>query len=206
MDTLTKLFGSPAKVKIIKLFVFNPGISYDAVQITDRVKESISKVRRELSLLEKMGLIRRKTFYKTVVRKKRGKKVTGKVRTSGFILNDSFQHIAPLQNFLSSLNHLTPKDVARKLQRSGSLKLIVLSGVFIQNPESRVDLLVVGDGLKKNAIETTIKTLEAEIGKEIRYALFETADFKYRLGLYDKLIRDILDFPHETVVNRIGAL
>ncbi len=206
MDTLTKLFGSVVKVKVIKLFVFNPGATYDLGQISDRTKEISSKVRKELSLLEKMKLIRKRSFYKNVTKKVRGRLVHTKKRAQGWVLNDAFEYILPLQSFLVNLNHLGPKDISKKLQRAGTIKLIIVSGIFIQNSESRVDLLVVGDHIKKNVIETAIKTIEAEIGKEIRYAFFETADFKYRLGLYDKLIRDILDFPHEEVVNKLGLI
>jgi len=85
------------------------------------------------------------------------------------------------------------------------MKLVIVSGIFTQSNDSRVDLLVVGDNLKKSVLDNTIKTIEAEIGKEIRFAVFETPDFRYRLGLYDKLIRDILDFPHEKIVNRLGV-
>lgn len=206
MDTLIKLFGSSAKVKAVKLFVFNPGVPYDAVQIATRTKENLSKVRREVGLLEKMGLIHRKVFYKTIDRRVRGRMTHPKVKANGWILDESFQHMIPLQAFLVSLNHLEPKDIARKLSRTGSIKLIIVSGIFIQNSESRVDLLVVGDNIKKGLLESAIKTIEAEIGKEIRYAFFETPVFKYRLGLYDKLIRDILDFDHQKVVNKLGMI
>ncbi len=86
------------------------------------------------------------------------------------------------------------------------MKLVIISGIFIQNPESRIDLLVVGDHLKKGVIDSAIKTIESEIGSEIRYAVFETADFMYRYGLYDKLVRDILDFPHEKISNKLGVM
>ena len=206
MDTLTKLFGSSAKVKAVKLFVFNPGVPYDAVQIATRTKESLSKIRREVTLMEKMGLIHRKVFYKTIARKVRSRMTHRKIKANGWILDSEFEHLVPLQAFLVSLNHLDPKTVARKLTRTGTVKLVIVSGIFIQNSESRVDLLVVGDNIKKGLLETAVKTIEAEIGKEIRYAFFETAVFKYRLGLYDKLIRDILDFPHEKVVNKLGIM
>lgn len=206
METLTKLFGSAAKVKIIKMFLFNSGTAYDVTQISDRTKESSSKVRREVHVLEKMDLIKRRVFYKTVHRKKGNKKIVGKVKTSGWILNTDFEFLAPLQQFLVNLNHLSPKDIARKLSKAGNMKLIIISGIFIQAPESRVDLLVVGDHIKKGSVENAIRTIEAEMGKEIRYAVFETADFQYRLGLYDKLIRDILDFSHEKIVNKIGVI
>ncbi len=203
METLTKLFGNVAKVKVIKLFVFNTGSAYDIAQIADRTKESISKVRKEVNLLEKMDLVRRKSFHKNVTRKVRGKKQTVKVKTSGFILNDTFEHLSQLSEFLIGVSKFAPKDIARKLSRSGSIKLIIVAGTFINSPESRLDLLVVGDNIKKGMLEQSIKIIESEMGMELRYAFFETADFKYRLGLYDKLLRDVLDFPHEKVVNKL---
>ena len=41
--------------------------------------------------------------------------------------------------------------------------------------------------------------MEAEIGSELVYAIFDTKEFTYRLNMYDKLVRDILDFPHEVI-------
>lgn len=206
METLVKLFGNAAKVKVIKLFVFNPEVPYDARQISERTKESLSKVRKEISVFEKMDLIKRKVFFKNTIRKKGGKKIHMRIKTHGWTLNTQFEDLAPLQQFLVNLNHLGPKDIARKLQKAGTMKLVIISGVFTQESESRVDLLIVGDHLKKSVLDNTIKTIEAEIGKEIRFAVFETPDFQYRMGLYDKLIRDILDFPHEKIVNRLGLV
>jgi hypothetical protein len=34
-------------------------------------------------------------------------------------------------------------------------------------------------------------------------ALFDTEEFMYRLKMYDKLLRDVLDYPHEKIVNKI---
>jgi hypothetical protein len=49
-----------------------------------------------------------------------------------------------------------------------------------------------------------IKRLEGEFGREIRYALFSTSDFRYRLGVYDRLIRDVFDYPHRLLLDKIG--
>jgi len=206
METLTKLFGNAAKVKIIKLFVFNSNHPFDVRQVAERTKESIPKVRGEIHNLDKMGLIHSRVFYKNVEARKNGRKTTRKVKTHGWILNDEFQSLDPLRYFLVHTNHLTHKDLIRKLSRGGALKILIVSGVFIQNPESRVDLLVVGDHIRRGVVENAIRTIEAEIGKEIRYAIFETTEFRYRLGMYDKLIRDILDFPHEKVLNKFGVI
>ena len=54
--------------------------------------------------------------------------------------------------------------------------------------------------MKKSKIEEEIRKLEAEIGTELKYSVFDTKDFIYRLNMYDKLVRDILDFPHEVLL------
>lgn len=86
----------------------------------------------------------------------------------------------------------------------GRVKLIVAAGIFIQNWESRVDLLIVGDDLNLNKIESIISIIESEIGKEISYSAFDTQDFEYRLGIHDRLVRDILDYNHVTLIDRLG--
>ena len=53
--------------------------------------------------------------------------------------------------------------------------------------------------MKRSKIEEEVRKLEAEIGTELVYAVFDTKEFIYRLDMYDKLVRDILDFPHEVI-------
>jgi len=193
METLSKLFGSENKVKIMRLFLFNPEKAFSIADIADRVKTETSKVRRETSVLEKMGLIKHRST---------GKKTGGQ----GFALNTQFPYLLPLQNFLINIEPLHPKEIIKKITKLGSIKLILVAGVFIQEAESRADLLIVGDGVKKSILENTVKILESEIGKELRYAYFTTDDFKYRLSMCDKLTRDILDYPHKKVLNKLGVI
>ncbi len=204
MHILEKLFGSAAKVKIMRLFLFNPDVSYDVSDIETRAQVSAEHVRKEMLLLEKIGLVKRKVFSKDAVRKHGKKEEIIRVKSSGWTLNSSFYYMIPLQNFLIHVNPLKHQEIVKKVSRVGKLKLLIISGVFIQQTESRIDLLVVGDNLKKGSLENVIREIESEIGKELRYTYFETPDFQYRLGMCDKLIRDILDFPHEKIVDKLG--
>lgn len=188
METLSKIFGNETKVKIMKLFLFNQEKIFSIKDISTRVKSQISKVRREMSLIEKMGLVKRRTM-------KNG---------YGFIVDQQFPYLNSLQVFLVNVEPLQPKEIIKKFSKAGSIKLIITSGVFIQELESRADLLIVGDSLKKSKLENIIKTIESEIGKELRYVYFTTEEFKYRLSMYDKLTRDILDYPHMKILNRLS--
>ena len=203
MDILEKLFGSSAKVRIMRLFLFNPATPYSMSDSSKRTQVSGAKVRRYLSLLAQTGMIHPKSFLKEKILKGKKRK-TKKVWTRGWVLDTKFPYLAPLQSFLIDIAPLTRDDILKKFQRVGRLKLVILSGVFIHDLESRVDVLVVGDHIKKGVLENIIKSFEAEIGRELKYAAFETSDFKYRLGVYDKLLRDILDYKHNTILDRLG--
>jgi len=65
-------------------------------------------------------------------------------------------------------------------------------------------LTIVGDRLDKKMIDIEVKKIESEIGKELRYAVFDTEEFMYRLKMYDKLIRDLLDYPHTKIINKLS--
>ncbi len=95
-------------------------------------------------------------------------------------------------------------DIIRIMKRVGTLRAIVLSGVFTGVIESKIDLLIVGDRVDEKALITAVHSIEAELGRELRYASFLTPDFRYRAGVYDRLIRDIMDYPHRTILDRIG--
>ncbi len=182
--SVAHIFGGEGKVKIMRLFIFNPTLTYTPAEVASRAKVSPANARRELGNLIKAGLIR-----------KRGK-------TYG--LNRAYRYLAAIGNFLIDANPLSEKEIVRKISTAGNMKLILISGVFLHNPDSRVDILVVGDHIKHAKLMSVMSVIEAELGKELRYAVFETSDFQYRMGIYDKLIRDILDSQHEKILNKLG--
>lgn len=205
MDVLEKIFGSAAKVKVMRLFLFNPNSNFNLDQVVSRARISPQAARAVLRPLQDIGLIKSKVFFKTERRKEGKKRVEVKKKVKGWCLNDGFSYLLPLQSFLINASPLSEKTIIRKFSRAGTIKLLVISGVFLHEKDSRVDILVVGDALRKSVIDSAIKDIEAELGKELSYSVFETKDFQYRIGMYDKLVRDILDYPHKKIVNRIGA-
>lgn len=204
MEILANLLGSAAKVKIIRLFLFNEESAFDLDTIVLRAKVTPKEAKRELEQLQKIELIKRKAFSKDEVHKKGKKTVVKRVHLNGWALDNKFPYLLALKNLLITVSLHKHEDLPKRLGGGGKIKLLVVAGVFIQDWESRVDMLIVGDGIRRSLLENSIKTLESEIGKELRYSIFETADFEYRLGIYDKLIRDILDFPHKKVINKLG--
>jgi hypothetical protein len=204
MDVLERLFGSAAKVKIIKLFLFNPDFAFDVAQAAERSKTSQEITRREINNLLEIGFVRPRSYTKEVKRQKNRSIQIIRKRVSGYTLDPKFPYIEDIKSFLGNINPFKHKDIVDKISRAGKIQLLIVSGIFIKNPDSRADLLVVGDNLKQSQLDNIMKTIESEIGKEIRYAVFETKEFNYRNSMFDKLIKDILDYPHEKIINKLG--
>ncbi|HEV7423795.1 MAG TPA: hypothetical protein VGO21_01240 [Candidatus Paceibacterota bacterium] len=183
MEILGKILGSPARVKIMRLFLLNKSKGFKNKDIVKRSRVMPDAVRRELKLLASAGFI-----------KKRGSS------SLDWSFDPSFKYGRELEGLLINADTLSNQTILDLFKSSGKVKLIVVSGVFIKNKDSRVDFLIVGDKLKRSKIEEGIRKLEAEIGAELVYAVFETKEFVYRLNMYDKLVRDILDYPHQVVL------
>lgn len=203
MDILEKLFGSETKIKIMKLFLFNAESFYDISDIEDKTKSKRSKVLRETRILEKIGMIKKRVFYKTIQSEKGNSEVLKKKKTIGYILNSQFRYMVQLQNFLVNTNPLQNKEILRKVNSIGKINVLLVAGIFTQDEDSRVDMLVVGDGIKEEMLKRAVRNIESVVGRELRYAFFETIDYKYRLNMCDKLIRDILDCPHEVIIDKL---
>jgi hypothetical protein len=164
------------------------------------------QVKKELNALEKASiLVKKRQISKDIQKTGRADKITTrKIQGIGYILNAKFPYLDPLKNLLTITSLAADESLAKRFTNAGRIKLFIASGVFIQNWDSRVDLLIVGDELNLTKIESVIKGIEAEIGKEIAYSAFETQDFEYRFGIHDRLVRDILDYPHVTLLDRLG--
>jgi hypothetical protein len=199
VEILGKLFGGAAKVKIMRLFLLNPDRGYELKDVAVRSRVTGASARREVASLAAMGFVKRKNFTKEI-EVGRSKKIRTK-KVSGWIMNSDFHYITQIKNLLIDAEFLKKEDLITRFKPAGKIKLLITSGVFRQDEESRVDFLLVGDNLKRGYLDQTIKSLEAEIGKELSYAIFTTSDFLYRLNMYDKLVRDILDFPYDKVID-----
>lgn len=183
MEILEKILGNEARVKIMRLFLLNKGKGFKSKDIVKRSRVVPDVVRRELNLLSSVGFIKKRS----------------KIAPEWYF-NSSFKYAAEFEDLLVRSDSLNRQKLLGHFKNVGRIKLFVISGVFIKNKDSRVDLLIIGDKLKKNIIENGVRKLEAEIGTEIVYAIFNTKDFIYRLNMYDKLVRDILDYPHEVLL------
>ena len=128
-----------------------------------------------------------------------------KKKATGWMLDERFPYVEAMTKFFTTIPPLQNRQILTRLAQTGKVKLIIIAGFFIHDVNSRVDLLVVGDHFRRGILENTIARIESDLGKEVKYVALETEEFQYRLGMYDKLIRDIIDYPHVVVIDKIGV-
>ncbi|MDP2665730.1 MAG: hypothetical protein Q8P23_03830 [bacterium] len=175
-------------MKTIRLFVFNRDTVLTLDEVAQRTKLSKEAARHEIAELLDAGLIRKK----------------GERSSARYQVNSRFEHLVALDDFIRETTTVRPQKIIATLKRAGTLRLVALTGHFTGILEPQIDLLVVGDHLEERTLAHAVHALEAELGREIRYASFVTADFRYRLGVYDRLLRDVFDYPHRLLIDKIG--
>jgi len=196
---LDNLLGSRVRVKLLKLFYRQHPTELPMSELVVRVQEPAFIVRRELIALMDIGLVR---HVKTGS--------TPKTRRDVYGLDVEFGFYTELRDLILKPSQYENERLVKRINALGRVKLAVLAGVFVSKPddltyESPADLFIVGDDIDKGKLSKFLRSLEAEMGTEIRFGVMEKDEFKRRYDLFDRFIRIILEGPHSTIINKIDV-
>ncbi len=190
---LERLFESAPKIRLLRLFVRNQDQLLTLEDIVRRSQVKGNSARRELKKLLLLGLIKQKT---------------GKISPKGkkgkfYFTNTEFRLLPELQNLLTKDSVAPRRKLLAKAKSLGRIKLMVISGVFLNSDTARTDILLVGDKIKQGRLERFLAELESDLGRPLQYTLMSSEEFAYRVNMYDRFLRDILEFPHEKIINKL---
>lgn len=193
MDFLATFMGSLARAKVLRLFLFNTGEWFTISEISKRAQVSKDSTRSEIRFLGRLDVLRKDKIS-----------IDGKQQIV-YSLDGANQYVQLLQMFARDTSTMNDKEIVSRLRSAGRLKVVIAAGIFVDDLTGRVDLLIVGDSIDEKKLETALRGIEADLGREIRYTSFLTDEFNYRLTIYDKLIRDIMDYPHRVFLDKLGV-
>lgn len=188
---LESLFNSKTRVKVLKFLFRNYPVTVGVKDLARRIQEKLELVRKEMSDLNKMGLV--KSASKNL-----------------YMLNAEFEFFDELRTLILKSSPAEKDRMVKRITGLGQIKLAVVSGVFLSGSksssaaDSEVDLFIVGNNINKEKLRLFLRALEAEVGKELRFGLMDKAEFEYRYGMFDRFVRVLLDSPHEKLINRLG--
>jgi predicted transcriptional regulator len=189
------LFGSKTRVKLLHLFLNNPGQSFFVREITRKIDEQINSVRRELSNMLEVGIITsdssdNKLYYQ---------------------VNQRYDYYVPLRAIFNDGNNDTkiiavePVDSSTEkygaeIRDISGLRLAIFSGVLVKGSTTAVDVLLVGN-VAPAKTKLLIADIEKSEGREINYSVLSYDEFYYRLSVRDKFITEIINGKHKVIVD-----
>lgn len=208
-QVLEKLFESIPKVRILRIFMQNADRFFTFPEITERSRVKVRQARKEVSKLLKIGILKRKKArIKYEIRGKsreKGRKPSVIFKTKKaevFYANPGFKLLAELRELVIKSSVASRKKILQQIKGLGKVKLAILSGIFLHNENARTDLFIVGDAIKRGRLEHFLSQLESDLGRSINYTCMDTAEFKYRLNMYDRFLRDLLENNNEKLINK----
>lgn len=184
------LFGSKTRVKLLSLFLANPGHAFYVREITRQIDEQINSVRRELLNLKALGLVRSS--------EKRGKVY--------YEVNQKFDFYPELKKMFDKANkNLDEGDkLAFSFRKAGEINFVALMGVFVGDTASPVDLFIVGN-VDKRRLKAILSDLEKEIGREANYCIMTQDEYDDRKMLFDRFLTELEASPKKVLINYINA-
>ncbi len=192
--TMEQLFGSKTRVKLLNLFFNNVNRAYYVREITRKIDEQINSVRRELANLLNIGLLKSENRENRLY----------------YEINQDYKFFDALNALFSETDKSKPvvsaasttkaeADMKQTIKGLGAVDLLLYMGSFTQDTQTGIDVLVVGD-VNKTQVHNFIADLEDEEGREIKYTVMPTDEFRYRRDVNDKFVT-LVDTARKTVVH-----
>ena len=177
---LEKLFGSKTRAKLLALFFDNPDKNYYVREITRVIGEQINSVRRELTNLSTLGLVRtenyeNKLYYSANMKHPFAKPMTeifskkiGSVEDVEVVRDVWADYIRPVANLIDAVlvtNRLVGQD--------------------------GIDLLIIGND-EARKLTRWAEVVEKREGKPLNYVILSKEEYIYRKSVRDRFLRNVM--------------
>lgn len=184
------LFGSKTRVKLLHLFLNNPGRAFYVREITRKIDEQINSVRRELANMLSIGIIKSENSNNRLY----------------YEVNQDYAHFEPLHQIFADSSSTGTVGVAdvndwtKRLKPLGDVRVAVFAGKLVHGSTSDVDVLIAGT-VNKTQVKKFIRELEEEENKTLNYAVMDYQDFYYRLSIKDRFVTTLMASKHTVIAD-----
>lgn len=190
------LFGSKTRVKLLHLFLNNPGRAFYVREITRKIDEQINSVRRELANMLSIGIIKSENSNNRLY----------------YEVSQEYAYYEPLRAIFAdaalssdAVGITDANDWSKRLKPLGDVRVVIFAGALVHGSSADLDILLVGN-INKTQAKKFIKELEEEEGKSLNYTVMEYEDFYYRLSIKDKFITTLTNDKHTVIADTENVL
>lgn len=189
-DIFEILFGSKARVRLLRLLLLNSEKEFSFEDILEKTLLRKAEVTKELNHLKKIKFV--------IERSKKNKKVLA--------VNAQFPFYMELKSLFSKSDIDAQSKAFQKLNSVGEVKLVVVSGIFLNYAKSKADMILVVNNVNRIKLKSAMSYLEAEIGRDVRFVLMNSEELQYRLNMMDRFLMEFLEHSHQEIINKVPEL
>ena len=206
-NMIEQLFGSKTRFKLLKLFMLNPNRAFYVREITRKIDEQINSVRRELSNLLSIGIIKsdssgNRLYYEVNQNHAKYASLVGLFKKEPVATKTNSK---AKKKTAKSSTSTEPSSLGDDERALGDVELVVLSGIFTRDRTAPVDLLIVGN-VTPTSQATYVAKLESVIDTEIQYVVLTRGEFDYRRQIKDRFLTLMLAAKLAVKVDRQNIL
>lgn len=186
---MKNIFISGVRVRIIKLFLTNPGSQFHVRDITRRVGVEINAVRRELSRMQRIRFLKRTP---------RGNKVFYSVRPDFLFLDELLGMVAKETGL--------GRAILDKQEELGKMYFVMFAKPFVKgrvSKPSEIDLLIIGK-VSTPLLAKLVENEQQRLGHEVNYTVLTSEEFDFRKRRRDPFIVDVLSQPRIVLLGNEG--
>ncbi len=206
LKELGKIFGSTERVKLMRFFLSHQEAQIEIDELVKRLRVKKLVLKKEIKNLETTGMLTPIIVEEDVeIKLKNGTIKTKTVKSDGVEMNQKFIYKDKLSELLLDFKFIDNEDLLSDLKKFGKIKLFAIGGIFLNDEKGKLDLIVVGDALDKEKIEYYLRGMEADFGTEIRFVVYESEEYNYRMNMFDRFLKDFFKSPHIKVLAKLST-
>lgn len=157
-------------------------------EISREIDEQINSVRRELNNLESIGMLQseardKKKYYR---------------------VNEEFGLHNELRSLILKSRLTMERQFIQSIADLGSIQYLALTGYFVNDNDSLVDLFLVGK-VNRTKLKTLLNKFQKNFGRQIRFTIMTKDEYAYRHDVTDKFLYEILNGRKLVLVDKLGA-
>ena len=183
---LDEILESRQEANVIGFLLVAPPRSFSELELSSRLELRPGVLMPILEYLVKQSQL--KTFQKG--------------GTHYYLLNTKYRMFPEIRERLARERVPYEDELFTAIRKTGSVQAAYLSGLFTGHPELPVDILIVGN-VVDDWLRQFLENCERMMQQEINYSVMSVREFRERRNTFDKFIKDIFDYPHLVVVDKL---
>jgi len=177
---LKYLFSSKLRVKVLSHFFSHPGESFYIRQLTSVLEGPVGTVARELSHLEKTGILKNERIGKQ----------------KHYSIRKDFPIVEDLRNIFLKTTGVGAK-LKTTFEKLPGVELAFIYGSYASGEataKSDIDIMIIGDASDRE-VAPAIARIERHIKREINYTIYARHEAEKRLGESGDFIHEVFTGP-----------